>query len=501
MNLLDRVLNRITMYRLLVYALSAYVVAGIGFAYAGRLPYSPTALVGSLAVLLISAYLADRGFARLFDFPSNSESWLITALIIFLIVHPAHNLPTALALAVAGALSSVSKFILAIHGKHLFNPAALAAAFMSYWGFVPTTWWIGSSIFWPLTLVLGLAIVRKIRRFPLVLTFFVVSTLLQIAVFVTDHQPVPTNMKHALIASPLIFLATVMLTEPATMPPRRNLQMVFAALIAVLYVLAPTLGPLIIYPEVALLIGNLFAYAVSPKIRVRMQLKEIQKISDRVYNYVLQPDRHFNFIPGQYMEWTLADVSYDSRGNRRTLTIASSPTEDEVHLGIKYFEAASQWKSSFYQMQPGDTIYASQLAGNFTMKGHETEKLAFVAGGIGITPFRSMIKYLTDKNVQSDIVLLYIVSDPTEFAYVQELNAARTVGIKTIPVVTNLDYHADNVVTTKINATSLPQLIPDFAERTFFVSGSSNMVDGTKSHLHRMGVPSRHIRTDHFTGY
>jgi ferredoxin-NADP reductase len=501
MKSIDNFLNNITMYRLVVYVLAALAGLGVVFSFLGRLSSSPTSLVVSLSLLVISAYVVDRGFGRLFKVPTNMESSLITALILFLIIQPADSVTGGVALVIAGAASSASKFLVAWNGKHIFNPAAFAAAILSLTGLQAVTWWVGSSALWPFALLLGLTVVRKIRRVPLFLSFIVVSTLLQYVLFVRAGQPVATGMNHALLASPLIFLSTIMLTEPATMPPRRSLQVIFAALIAILYVTAWELGPFVIYPEVALLIGNIYAFWVSPKLRVRMQLKEIQQISDRVYNYIFQPDRPFNFLPGQYMEWTLADVPYDSRGNRRTFTIASSPTESEVHVGLKYYEPASTYKAAFYRMRPGDHVYASQLAGNFTIQGNEKQKLAFVAGGIGITPFRSMIKYLADANIHCDVTLLYVVSDPHEFAYVTELQEATKVGVKVVPVVTNLSYQAPGVVTAKLSRDLLSQTVPDYAERTFYISGSSPMVDAAKEHLGQLGVKNPQIKTDHFTGY
>jgi ferredoxin-NADP reductase/Na+-translocating ferredoxin:NAD+ oxidoreductase RnfD subunit len=501
MKYIDKILNNITMYRLLVYSLAAYAGFGILLAFMGKLAFSPSQLVASLFFILAAAYVTDRGLGKFLSVSTNMESALITSLILFLILRPADSVATVLALVLAGAISSASKFLVAWHGKHIFNPAAFAAAVVSLTGLQATTWWIGSSIFWPLTLILGLAIVRKNRRFPLVISFGIVSITLQYLQFVQTHQPILSSMKHALIASPFIFLATIMLTEPATMPPQRNQQVLFAGLIAALYVTGWSVGPIVVYPEVALLLGNLYAYLISPKARVRLRLKEIQKISDRVYTYVFQPDHRLAFQPGQYMEWTLADVPYDSRGNRRTFTIASSPTEEEEHLGIKYYEPASTFKAAFMGMKPGDMVYGSQLAGNFTLQGHEHKKLAFIAGGIGITPFRSMLKYLTDKNIQSNAVLIYVVSDPHEFAYIQQLEEASAVGVKVIRVVTDLAYQAQGVVTTKITADSLARLLPDYAERTFYISGPNAMVDGTKGYLRELGVARRHIKTDHFSGY
>jgi ferredoxin-NADP reductase len=495
------ILNSITMYRLVVYALALLSALAVIFSFMERLSATPTEMVASLLLLITTAYVTDRGFGRYFKVPTNMESSLITALILFLIIQPASSVMTVVALVLAGAISSASKFLITWHGKHIFNPAAFAAAVVSLTGLQPTTWWIGNSVFWPFMLVIGLAVVYKIRRFSLVITFVVTSIVLQAALFLANHQPFVTNLKHALIASPLLFLASIMLTEPATMPPRRKLQMVFGAIVAVFYITAWKLGPLIIYPEVALLIGNIFAFIVSPKLRVRMELAEVKKISDRVFHYEFVPDHSFRYRPGQYMEWTLPNVSYDSRGNRRTLTIASSPTEDRVQLGIKYYDPASMYKAAFAKLQPGDVIYASQLAGDFTLGSNLQRKLVFIAGGIGITPFRSMLKYITDTKTSSDIVLVYAVSDPAEFAYVSELNAAIAYGVRVLPIVTNPDKSVSGAYSGKISAELLTQKIPDFAERIFYISGPNAMVDASKTTLQGLGIPVGNIKTDHFSGY
>lgn len=501
MKLIDYVLNRMTMYRLVVYILSGYAVLGIFFALTGKLSFSATRMIVSLLLLLVSAYVTDRGLARFFNIPTNMESWLITGLILFLIIQPAHSLPTVLALILAGVVSSASKFIITWRNKHFFNPAAFAAALLSLTAIQPTIWWIGSSILWPYTLVFGLLIVRKVRRFALVLTFAATSIILQYFVFMAHHQPLAQGMKAALIASPLIFLSTIMLTEPATMPARRGQQMIFGIIVAVFYVMGWKIGRLYIYPEVALLLGNIYAFAVSPKLRLRLRLQEVQRVSDQIYHYIFQPDQHFNFQPGQYLEWTLADVPYDSRGNRRTFTIASSPTEATVQLGLKYYEPASTYKATFAQLQPGDTIFASELAGNFTLEPH-TGKLAFIAGGIGITPFRSMIKYLTDQNEQRDIVLIYVINQPDELAYRAEILAARQIGVRCIPVITEPGHEKlTGAVNAKLDKDLLASLIPDRAERTFYISGPDGMVNATTHYLHQLHVPRTHIKTDHFSGY
>src|ERR1043166_6328702 len=99
------------MYRLVVYVLSAFAGLAVIFAFLGKLSFSPTALVGSLFVILVPAYVTDRGLGKLFNIPTNRESALITSLILFLILQPAASISGGLALALAGAVSSASKFL------------------------------------------------------------------------------------------------------------------------------------------------------------------------------------------------------------------------------------------------------------------------------------------------------------------------------------------------------------------------------------------------------
>ena len=498
---IDRLLNAITMYRLVLYGLSLIAVVGIFLSITGRLAFDPLAMAGSLVLLLGSHYLTDRFLGYIWGVPRNAESWLITGLILFLILPPASSIADMALLVVAGMAASSAKFLLTWKGKHIFNPAAFAAAFLTLTGLYSASWWVGTSALWILTLAVGLAVVRKIRRFPLVLTFVATSLILQLIIFAVGGKPIGMGMMNTLIATPLIFLATIMLTEPATMPPRRSQQLLFGAGIAVLYTTSLSFGWFVIYPEVALLIGNVYAFIVSPRTSAILRLVDIQKISDRVYHYIFQPDRRLSYTPGQYMEWTLPGVPFDNRGNRRSFTIASSPTESTIQVGLKFYEPSSAYKYTFSQLQPGDVIHANQLAGSFTLRSHEHEKLAFIAGGIGVTPFRSMVKYIIDNNLQTDVIMLYAAAQADELAYMDIFRDAAANGVNCIPIVTAPNDTTSWAVHASLDEKLIRAVIPDFAERRFYISGPNAMVDASKKYLKNLGVPRTMIMTDHFSGY
>ena len=84
-------------------------------------------------------------------------------------------------------------------------------------------------------------------------------------------------------------------------------------------------------------------------------------------------------------------------------------------------------------MAPGDTILATEVSGEFVLPRDKGRKLAFIAGGIGITPFRSMIKYMADAGERRDAVLVYSVRSEADIAFRDLLcEAGRTLGMRTV---------------------------------------------------------------------
>jgi ferredoxin-NADP reductase len=219
-----------------------------------------------------------------------------------------------------------------------------------------------------------------------------------------------------------------------------------------------------------------------------------------VADYAFTPDRTASFLPGQYMEWTLDHPKVDSRGNRRTFSIASSPTEPNIHMGVKFYEPSSTYKKALSSLKPGGVVYAGPIAGDFVLPADKSEKLVLIAGGIGITPFRSMLKYLLDMREQRDIVLVYAVSDPSEVAYEDVLKAAEAKGVHVIRLLTaETTPEGWKGATGRLTGDFIKEHIKDHTERSFYISGPNAMVQGTRDTLRKLNV--KKIKTDYFTGY
>lgn len=500
--LVERFLDRITMYRLVFWYLAMLIGAALVLGALKLIAIDPVSLLLSTVLVLASGYLANQIFARVFDAIPNVESVYITGMIIVLIMQPAPATDIAAvgAVVAASVWAMASKYLLSLRRRHVFNPAALGVALPALLLNEPATWWVSGQLWLlPIVVIGGLLIIRKLRRFDLFLAFVVVNLIA--TVLTGDAADALASIKLALLDSPLLFLGFVMLTEPLTAPQGRFWRIVYGALVGALASPNIAIAGYYLTPELALLVGNLLTLLVSPGGRVVLTLNRIERAAAGAYDFVFRPDRRLAFAAGQYLEWTLPVESADSRGNRRYFTIASAPTEEEVRLGVKFVENSSAFKRALANMRPGEQIVASQLAGNFTLPQSRRRKLCFIAGGIGITPMRSMLKELLDRDERRDIVVLYGCGSVREVAYSGVLaEAARRLDIPTHIAVLDPEGAPPGMRTGFVDEAMIREDVPDYAERTFYLSGPMPMVKALRQTLRQMKVPPWRIRTDFFPG-
>ncbi len=492
------------MYRLVLYGLIALVLIAILFGFLNILPYSPGSILFSTAFILFLAMVTNGIFSIVFNAPTNVESAYITALILVLIVPPFRGINDLLILFWAPVLAMSSKYILAINRKHIFNPVAIAVALTALWLGDSANWWLGTTAMTPFILAIGILIIRKIRREDMALSFFLVAFATEAFFTLYFGGNMLNTLTTLVFHSSMLFFAFIMLTEPFTTPPTRDLRLFYGGLVGFLFSPHVHLGTLYSTPELALVTGNIFSYLVSPKQKLFLYLKEKVQYGSDVVDFIFAPSSgRFTFSPGQYMEWTLPHTDPDSRGNRRFFTIASSPTEDSIHLGVKFNPQGSSFKKALINLDGNTPIVAGNLAGDFTLPNDREVKLVFLAGGIGITPFRSMIKYCLDTRQNRPIVLFYANKIQSEIAYLDVLEEAKKVGVKTVLTLTD-EKAAPKGWTGKIGRVTsemINEIIPDHKKCIFYLSGPHPMVTGYEELLSKMGVPRTQIKKDFFPGY
>jgi ferredoxin-NADP reductase len=506
LTIIDSFLNRITMYRIVLYYLTILAIVGFVLSFFGLVPFGPTPFIFSFFVIFAVSMISNALFARIFKAARNLESVYITAFILVLIITPVSytNIPGIWFLVWTSFLAMASKYIFAINKKHVFNPAALGVGVTVLAGLGSASWWVGGNIYLlPIVFLGGLLIVRKIQREDLVLAFIACAAASVVVTTLSYGDPLG-SLEKAALHSPVFFFAFIMITEPLTTPPTRLLRIAYGALVGAIFAPAIHVGSIYSTPELALLIGNIFSYAVSPKGKYLLTLVEKKLIGTDTYDFTFASDMKVVFRPGQYLEWTLDDARPDDRGNRRYFTLASAPTEPYVHLGVKFYPESSSYKKLLLAMKPGDAIVGAQLSGEFVMPSDEKKKLVFIAGGIGITPFRSMVHFLLDTKSHRDITLLYSNKTYEEIAYKDLFDrAGGELGMKTVYTLTDIEKVPANWSgkTGMISADLIMKEVPDYKECMFYISGTHGMVTAFTKALKEMGVPARQIKTDFFPGF
>lgn len=496
----DRFLDRITMYRLVFQLLVILYFISLVFSFFDLIPFSPLDLLVSGAVFLGSCAVSNKIFSRIFNAPTNLESAYITALILTLIVSPSASLNDIWQIFLIGVLAMASKYILTFNRKHIFNPAVMAVVIAAIIGFQSASWWIGNYYMAPFILIAGILIVRKIRFKYLVLAFLCTYLVIAIGLGIISGADPLGFSEQILFNSYLLFFAFIMLTEPLTLPPTRKFKIFYGILVGVLSVPQLSFGSVYLMPEHALIIGNVFSFILSSRQKLILEIKSRKKLSKYAMELVFSPVKKFNYKPGQYMEWTLPHKKPDARGVRRFFTIASSPTEENIRLGINFAgEEGSTYKKYLEKFE--GRIVASNLDGEFVLPNDRSKKIAFIAGGIGITPIRSIVKYLLDKDEKRDIVLIYSNSTEDELTYKEVFDdASKKLGTKVVYTLTKDTPLGWKGRKGRVDEDMIKAEIPDYKKRIFYVSGSQPLVSKMKENLRQLGVSEHFIKTDYFPG-
>src|SRR6185437_2088866 len=152
-------------------------------------------------------------------------------------------------------------------------------------------------------------------------------------------------------------------------------------------------------------------------------LSKEEKAKD-TYSFFFEKPADFEFIAGQYNRWTLPITATDGRGSSRFFTISSSPLEKEkISITTKIIQ--SDFKKALLQLNENDEIKIFGPMGNFILDETNTKPRILIAGGIGLTPFHSMITYAATKKLTIPLTLLVSFSTTEEIVFFEEL---KTIG-------------------------------------------------------------------------
>jgi len=479
--------QNLSMYRLMLYCLRALIAVAVVLSFFKILPYTWWHILLNLFYLIGVCFVANQILTKLYKIKPNYESQFITAQILTLIVGPYFSLGTLWPLTIAGTISMASKYLLAYKHRHIFNPAAAGVLAMALATPLAASWWVGNIYLMPVILIGGFLILKKLRWFHLAFSFLLIYL---IGLTVSQGS---FGFDYFTILAPMLFFSSVMLIEPLTAPTDKRRRIFYGTGIAVILTLLVKFTDLTYSLELSLLMGNLAVFIFNPKQNISLKLLKIEPITENIKAFWFEPLKRFQFVPGQFLEWSLPHDHPDSRGSRRWFTISASPTENRIMLTTKFAKKSSSFKSALQKLRTGDELTATGPEGSFVLPKNAAQKLIFLAGGIGITPFRSMIKYLFDSHQSRDVVLLYSVKNQGEIAFRDLFEEAKKTGLKAVYQITDS--------TGYINPEIIKKEVPDWYERMFYVSGPEPMVEAFEKMLYAMGVAKQDVKRDYFPGY
>ncbi len=209
-----------------------------------------------------------------------------------------------------------------------------------------------------------------------------------------------------------------------------------------------------------------------------------------------------DFRPGQYFWVELLDPPYqDEKGVRRHISAVTSPTERGV-IGLCTRLRDSAFKRSLAELPVGAEVEVEPPKGDFVLPEDASRPLVFVAGGIGITAFRSMLRYIQDKSLPYRVTLIYSNRDRDSTAFLEELEQVARTNPNVRLIVTMTDDDDWPGERRRIDADFFQdQLGENLNAATYMVAGPPGMAKAITAELQLAGVAQELIATDSFSGY
>ncbi len=233
-------------------------------------------------------------------------------------------------------------------------------------------------------------------------------------------------------------------------------------------------------------------------------LKEKREVAQNTLCFSFEKPADFEFVPGQFCTLIYDNPPFtDKRGNRRPMSLASSPTEPIVSFAMRAGESA--FKKSMWQAEIGTEMSIIGPAGNLVIPEKTDQHIVMIAGGIGVVPFRSMVQYATDGKLPYTMTLLYFNHQQATTAFVGELTKLDNDNkfFSFIPVLTGA-YGDDPKWTGKRGYFSeelLKETVNDFGQARFMVVGTPEMVEKIMGVLKTVAIPEEQISIEKFTGF
>jgi len=224
---------------------------------------------------------------------------------------------------------------------------------------------------------------------------------------------------------------------------------------------------------------------------MKLKLLEIKEETLNIATFKFEKPTNFKFVPGQYLVYKIENEIPDGRGKRRYFTISSAPHEETINLTTKLSKQSSTFKKDLFTLEIGTEIEVSEPGGEFFFDEKFTNHI-FVAGGIGVTPFRSILLDLKHKHQNPNVTLMYANKDEV-ILFHEELNNLKN-------TLSNFElemFNPDNPLTSE----AIFSKFHNQENTAIYLSGPEPMVEKFLIDLETMGIDREVIKRDYFPGY
>jgi len=212
-------------------------------------------------------------------------------------------------------------------------------------------------------------------------------------------------------------------------------------------------------------------------------------------------DDYPDYRPGAYFWVELPDRGHtDEKGLRRHISLATSPTEAGV-VGLATRLRDTAFKHTLAELELGDEVQVEEPKGSFLLPEESDEEYVFVAGGIGITVFRSMLRFIADEGLPYRVTLVYSNRDRESAAFLDELEEIERRADGVHVILTMTDEPGWEGETRHLDADVLGELVGGLDGKTFLVAGPPQMAEAVAGSLTGAGLPEDRVLADKFSGY
>jgi ferredoxin-NADP reductase len=235
-----------------------------------------------------------------------------------------------------------------------------------------------------------------------------------------------------------------------------------------------------------------------------VKLNSRREVAEKTVAFYFEKPSNFLFQAGQFIDLILPDQQNgQAEEKQRTFTIASAPTEDDLMV-------ATRMRDSSFKRQLMDTPIGSSMQmegpfGNLTLPENPPQPIVLIAGGIGITPFRSMVVHAAAKNLPHRFWLFYANRHPEDAPFLEELqemekhNSTYTfIGTMTKLAESKIPWSGP---TGYVDRAMLERYLSDLESPLYYIVGPPEMVWGVTDMLDSAGVQKVNIKTEEFFGY